>query len=491
MIAMKRGRVWWIRGLGVALLVPLCLWLSGCWLFNVPPVASFTMSLPVAEIGQSVSFTAVTSIDEDGVIVGYAWDFGDGTDGSGRSVSHTYTAVGAYTVILIVTDDDGESAQAQKTIYIEAGEPPGPTASFTASPISGNSPLNVFFDASGSTYDQTPLTYTWDFGDGSTGYGRQASHLYNTSTGATYTVTLTVTGPDGKSGTTTRTITVSGAGGGTEPTGSPSARFDIEFPDTNDEVAPVRAEFDPDDSEPDDGRVIATYTWSFGDGTAANSVTADVQEHTFITDEASEIFSVTLVVIDDEGATDDITKTVRVKNHQPVAGFEILDAVQQPPAAGPPNDPDVPSIAGTWEADDVTVTGMVAGDVRVWIRSRNLVADGDWIKEKTSADPDANGANAKPADYDDNNFSFDPEGQTWDNVTGPAWFPNRAWGIKRLRISWGDGNSNDVDFEDAADTVASHTYAFGGTSKTYRITVVAEDYLGAEDTFYRDITLAP
>ena len=488
---MRRGRIRWGRGLGAAILVPLLLWLGGCWLFNVAPVARFTVSANVIDEGGTIQFSAIRSTDEDGEIVDFDWDFGDGTDGTGQAVSHTYATAGAYTVVLIVTDNYRATGTTQKTIYVEEGEPPGPTASFTASPTSGGSPLSVWFDASGSTYDQTPLTYDWDFGDGSTGYGQAASHLYVTSAARTYTVTLTVTGPDGKTGTATATISVSGAGGTTAPTGSPSARFDIDFPDTNDEVAPLRAVFDPDDSEADDGRVIATYTWSFGDGNAANSITADIQTHTFVTDLSSKIFSVTLVVIDDEGATDDVTKTVRAKNYQPVAGFEILDTFQYAP--GVQTDPDVVPIAGNWEADDVTINGLAAANVRVWIRSEELddKEDGDWEWNQDPNDPNPNASSAEPDDYDDHNFSFDPEGQTWTGGIPPAWFPNRAWGIKLLRIDWDDGNSDIIAFDDDDDTTASHVYNFPGTVSTYTIKVTAEDYLGADATFTRDLTLAP
>ncbi|WP_396637176.1 Ig-like domain-containing protein [Maribacter sp. R77961] len=66
-----------------------------------------------------------------------------------------------------------------------------PVAVFSASTVSGTSPLSVNFDASASTdADNDPLTYSWDFGDGSTATGITTSHVF-TNIGA-YTVTLTV-----------------------------------------------------------------------------------------------------------------------------------------------------------------------------------------------------------------------------------------------------------------------------------------------------------
>jgi len=500
---MWRAKPVWSKGLGVLLLVPLLFWLGGCWLFNVPPNASFTLSVAVVEIGGTIEFTAVTSTDEDGVIVTYEWDFGDGTDGTGRAISHTYDASGTYTVVLLVTDNDGATGRTQKTVYVEEGEPPGPAASFTASPTSGGSPLSVWFDASGSTYPDGPgpLVYTWSFGDGSSGYGKTVSHLYVTSSARTYTVTLTVTAADNKTGTATKQISVSGAGGTPAPAGSPSARFDIDFDDitqdpeedyTNDEVAPVRAWFDPADSEADTGRTLATYTWSFGDGTAASSISPDIQEHVFVTDSSSEIFSVTLVVIDDEGATDDTTKTVRAENYLPVAGFEVGNVTQQS---------DSVVVPGTWWTDEdpdkdgdddrITFRNVPKEFRQIWIRSREI-EDADWLN-KDNDDPVPTTENGEPDDFDDENgpnMCFDPEGQTWeDGNTAPAWFPNRAWGIQRLRINWGDGNTDIVEFEDNDDTTASHDYDFrAGGVKSWTITVTAIDFLGGEDVYSRTIT---
>lgn len=74
---------------------------------NQPPVAALTVG--TAEVGSPVSFDAASSIDPDGAIATYDWDFGDGTklpDG-GPAPSHTYATAGHYEVTVTLTDDEG------------------------------------------------------------------------------------------------------------------------------------------------------------------------------------------------------------------------------------------------------------------------------------------------------------------------------------------------------------------------------------------------
>ena len=159
---------------------------------DIPPTASFAPTCT----GLACSFNAGGSTDSDGTIISYSWNFGDGTPtATGVNVQHTFAPGGPYTVTLTVIDNGGASGtQSQQLTVADAP----PVASF----IGGCSALTCSFDGSGSSDpDGGTLTYAWDFGDGNTGTGAQATHTYGTP--GPYTVALTVN--DGQGGQTTTT----------------------------------------------------------------------------------------------------------------------------------------------------------------------------------------------------------------------------------------------------------------------------------------------
>jgi len=75
---------------------------------NLPPIAEGTTSPRTGHAPLSVSFDGRQSRDSDGSIARWQWDFGDGSQGSGATASHTYTSAGRYFVKLTVTDNLGD-----------------------------------------------------------------------------------------------------------------------------------------------------------------------------------------------------------------------------------------------------------------------------------------------------------------------------------------------------------------------------------------------
>jgi PKD repeat protein len=96
---------------------------------NQPPTA--VIRGPTSgRVGETLNFSGADSTD-DGRIVSYAWDFGDGTTGSGVSVTHAYKAAGSYKVTLTVTDDGKgtdrvvaqfEASSTSRTYTVQSGD---------------------------------------------------------------------------------------------------------------------------------------------------------------------------------------------------------------------------------------------------------------------------------------------------------------------------------------------------------------------------------
>jgi PKD repeat protein len=74
------------------------------------PTAAFALKTSYRGTGQPLRFDATASNDHDGSIVAYAWNFGDGTVGTGASASHAFARPGTYTVTLGVADSAGLTA---------------------------------------------------------------------------------------------------------------------------------------------------------------------------------------------------------------------------------------------------------------------------------------------------------------------------------------------------------------------------------------------
>lgn len=139
----------------------------------------------------------------------YQWDFGDGTTGTGSRTTHDYPTLGTYVIKYAIIDNrDTLTTQSvgkqntgkvvvQRETWLTRWEIK-PEAKFTTTTPVGVAPLTVNFDASASTAGSAythPLTFHWDFGDGTTGTGATATRTYPEGE---YVATLTVTDKKGQ-----------------------------------------------------------------------------------------------------------------------------------------------------------------------------------------------------------------------------------------------------------------------------------------------------
>lgn len=110
---------------GIGLLTGSLLGYLVCPAEPIPPRVSANSTPAVGEPPLRAQLGA-NATDEDGKIVSYAWDFGDGTKGTGAATSHTYARPGRYAARVTVTDDDGLTASATTNIDVAdvAAAPP-------------------------------------------------------------------------------------------------------------------------------------------------------------------------------------------------------------------------------------------------------------------------------------------------------------------------------------------------------------------------------
>ena len=199
--------------------------------------------------------------DPDGAIVRYEWDYdGDGvydwfSDSTGNAY-FKYPAVGTYEATIRVTDNDGLTATAMKTITVaERADPP--TASASADQVDGIAPLTVNFTGTGNDPDDATITlYEWDFeGDGTFDYSSEntgeAAYTY-TSPGL-YNATFRVTDADNLTAKAHVLVKVKTSGTPTAvanatPTSGPT---------------PLKVSLDAAGSSDSDGQIVL-YEWTFG-----------------------------------------------------------------------------------------------------------------------------------------------------------------------------------------------------------------------------------
>jgi PKD repeat protein len=205
--------------------------------------------------GTDVGTTGVNCTTATSDIVSFEWNFGDGGTASGRQVTHSFATAGAFVVTMTETNDRGIAASTTQSVTIGASA--APNARFTTSPTQPAIRDTVFFNASSSApgAGHTITSYSWDFGDGSSGSGITPTHQYQTA--GTFVVTLVVTDEVGQTGTTTQAVSVG--------SGNPTARLTVN------KTGGLAVQADACSSTAAGAAQITTYSFSFSDGFTATT----------------------------------------------------------------------------------------------------------------------------------------------------------------------------------------------------------------------------
>ncbi|MCC7477913.1 PKD domain-containing protein [bacterium] len=139
-----------------------------------PPEASLQSDVQDGVAPLSVFFDASASLDPDGSLASFSWDFdGDGEYNSspdellaeGQSTySMLYGSSGGFEASVRVCDNDGLTDSASLIINVGLGPNSDPVALLDAEPMQGDAPLEVQFDASASSDpDGSLVDFEWDF----------------------------------------------------------------------------------------------------------------------------------------------------------------------------------------------------------------------------------------------------------------------------------------------------------------------------------------
>jgi PKD repeat protein len=173
------------------------------------PIAKFQSKPENPTKDLNASFDASSSFDCDGNITSYLWDFGDGMQGEGMAVQHSYSQSGPMMVSLTVTDEDG--LKSINSSIIQVNQPPA--ARFTFEPDQPMVNEQIRFDAGASIdVDGQIINYSWQFGNEGMHWGAGKDYaLFAFTESGTFDVALTLVDDHGAKSTITIPINVSGA----------------------------------------------------------------------------------------------------------------------------------------------------------------------------------------------------------------------------------------------------------------------------------------
>ena len=397
-----------------------------------------------------------------------AWRLGGDRVWSGASSNYLNASFDEFAVYPTVLSETAVRDHFTASGRTASNRPP--TAAFTAMVDK----LKLAVDGSGSGDPDGPIaTYAWEFGDGSTATGVNATHTY--ANPGQYTVKLTVTDALGLTAVKTSTVTV-------VANQSPTAGFTT----TTDQLSVA---VDAGTSSDPDGD-IATYAWDFGDGKKGTGKNA---EHAY---DVPGTYTVTLTVTDDDGATATTTAPVTAElppNKLPKAALATeADELKVSVDAGASSDDDGTIASYAWNfGDDTVKTGMTAshtyaqaGTYEITLTVTDDRGGKDTASKSVTVAPHVAPKAAFSSTLSDLSASFDAAGS--DDPDGSI--DSYTWNFGDGKTGTGKATTHAYDNAGSYDVKLTVTDDDGlQDSVTHRITVTAPEVF-AEDDFGRSVS---
>ena len=132
---------------------------------NEPPTADASASEILGIVDSPITFDGTRSLDQDGYIKNWSWDFGDGNQKNGEIVTHAYVKSGTYNVTLIVTDNLNATDRDSIAVFIGIANTP-PSKPTITGPTTGTKNTEYTYNATATDEDNDMIQYHFNWDDG-------------------------------------------------------------------------------------------------------------------------------------------------------------------------------------------------------------------------------------------------------------------------------------------------------------------------------------
>ncbi|MGB6057063.1 MAG: PKD domain-containing protein, partial [Microthrixaceae bacterium] len=338
------------------------------------PLVSLSATPTKGERGLTVQFSSEGSSDPQGENLTYQWEFGDSRYSDAPNPTHTFDTLGTYSAVLTVTNASGLAGSSFVVIGVvnrapvaTISSPPTDTSRFRGESISFSSAGSN--DSADPAHSGTIVAYSWDFGDGTSSNEANPSKSYSSvSPSGGFRVALTVTDEDGGQARTETRVNIANRQPSVAITATPSSG--------SAPLATTLAAVVTDETSMSVNPAL-NYLWDFG-----NSTTSTLAAPGPVTYSSAGTYMVTVIVVDDMGASATASKTITVTSSTPLTyprNLRVLSLNPQPRL----------TMSFQWDA--------VVGADGYWLEVTCVQCPGpiDWVVSGTTATVNIPNANTQ------------------------------------------------------------------------------------------------